>query len=279
MALCELHRRDRLIGNPNICWHPENVQFVEVTYTGTLSHTINGYDCINWLERNEKTCNKYTCRDNNFCRKFPNIEGHWCYVDKLIISKGWDSCDVPKCINHEIYYNNSSRGTHSNIVESKKELYPEYSVTNNTTNTGTTTKVITRSAPETVNSNESMNASCTNQVILDPSVFGFIYGGVFNQRPNTHMNIAWNRKTRNRRGQTIKLFITKASIKMGKIAIGHRYASYIYINSNFSSGKTLLILLYISDGLLDIIYGMVYVYVTTPPKILNALKISNIGKW
>lgn len=85
------------MGNPNSCWHPETTNFDGVEYNGTLSKTVQGFNCINWKEAASKTCQNFKCDSNNFCRKFPDDKEHWCNVAKVDDYNGWGRCDVPQC--------------------------------------------------------------------------------------------------------------------------------------------------------------------------------------
>lgn len=96
-VICEKPRADRIIGNSNDCYFDGSEAYDSVIYNGSLSVTINENPCVNWLSRSGKICDDYACQNHNYCRKFPKIEGHWCYVDYSKNIDGWENCEVPVC--------------------------------------------------------------------------------------------------------------------------------------------------------------------------------------
>ena len=74
--------------------------------------------------------------------------------------------------------------------------------------------------------NVTIDISCPVHIKLDGASdkdsFGYVYNGVFDKKPNKFIKNGWHRQAKNRRGQLIRLFISNAFTRVGRLRVKQR---------------------------------------------------------
>lgn len=104
-ALCEMPKSSGPVGDPNTCWQPASDQSKGLSYTGTLAHTNNGFECVDWEDESESVHKvKPSTPSANYCRNPDGgADGPWCYIKPIPSFHGnttainWENCPVPLC--------------------------------------------------------------------------------------------------------------------------------------------------------------------------------------